>query len=77
MHPRSMGPGIGSDNRKVRGNDSAPWGKARAHDLRARAAQPVSPRAVIPRRPRLLLREYRRPRRTAVRVGPPSAQDLR
>ena len=44
-------------------------GKARAHALRARAEQPASPRATASGRPRPLVRDYRRPRRAAVRAG--------
>ncbi len=55
----------------VRGDE----GKAAAHALRAAAAPSAPPRAAILGQPRPLLREYRRPRRTAVRVGPLSAQD--
>ena len=68
--PRSMGPGTPIHGRKRRGNGPAPWGKAAAHALRAAAAQPAPPRAAAPRRPHSLLREYRRPRRAAARVGP-------
>ena len=46
-----------------------PSGKARAHGLRARAASFAPPRATILRQPRPLVREYRRPRRTAVGVA--------
>ena len=53
----------------VRGDE----GKAAAHALRAAAAPSAPPRAAILGQPRPLLREYRRLRRTAVRVGPPSA----
>ena len=53
----------------VRGDE----GKAAAHALRAAAAPSAPPRAAILGQPRPLLREYRRPRRTAVCVGPPSA----
>ena len=53
----------------VRGDE----GKAAAHALRAAAAPSAPPRAAILGQPRPLLREYRRLRRTAVCVGPPSA----
>ena len=53
----------------VRGDE----GKAAAHALRAAAASSAPPRAAILGQPRPLLREYRRLRRTAVCVGPPSA----
>ena len=45
----------------VRGDE----GKAAAHALRAAAASSAPPRATVASQPRPLLRDYRRPRRTA------------
>ena len=63
--PQSMGPGKQTNGKKGRGDGSAPLGKAAAHALRAAAASSAPPRATGAGQPRPLLRDYRRPRRTA------------